>query len=479
MNKTLHIIIAFTLLFLSGNSIAKNKQDTILILKFDMKEQVAPALWRKTQQAYEKAQALQADIVLIHMNTYGGMVISADSIRTKILNSPIPTYVFIDNNAASAGALISVACDKIFMRPGANIGAATVVNQSGEQMPDKYQSYMRSTMRATAESHGKDTIINGTDTTFKWKRDPLIAEAMVDPDTYVPEIIDSGKVITFTASEAVKYGFCDGIVESIQELIEKESLEPVIIETYTPTSLEKVMGLLVNPIFHSLLIMVIFGGIYFELQTPGIGFPLGAAVLAAILYFAPLYLEGIAENWEIALFIVGIILIGVEIFAIPGFGIAGVSGIIAAIIGLSLAMVDTFEFEPQSAGVFFALFFKALLLVLGSMFVAFMVSIYASKRMFSSSYIGSKLTLKDTQLTNEGYSSVDQSKKSLIGKTGTAETILRPSGTVLIDDIPYDAKAEYGYIERGEPIKVIRFETSQLYVIKTTTTKDKLPESKS
>lgn len=460
------ILLLISLVFILSATKAEN-QDTTVVLTFDMKENVAPALWRKTQKAFDMANDINADLVIIHMNTYGGMVVSADSIRTKILNSEIPVYVFIDNNAASAGALISVACDKIYMRPGGNIGAATVVNQTGEQMPDKYQSYMRSTMRATAEAQGKDTIINGTDTTYKWKRDPAIAEAMVDADLYVEGVSDTGKVVTFTTNEAIKYGFCEGTAESIHEIIEKEALKPVVIKEYKPTSLEKIMGLLVNPVFQSLLIMVIFGGIYFELQTPGIGFPLGAAVIAAILYFAPLYLEGIAAHWEIALFITGLILIGVEIFAIPGFGVAGISGITLAVVGLSLAMVDTFHYETEGVDVFAGLLFRALLLVLGSLFISMIGSILLSQRMFASSFFGSRITLKTAQPTNEGYSSADNSLKELVGKTGIAETVLRPSGTVIINGELYDAKSQYGYIDKGTEIKVVKYETTQLYVIKT------------
>lgn len=459
------LIISLSLL-LSIVFVNAQNSDTTKILKFDMKEEVGPALWRKTVKAYDMAKEINADLVLIHMNTYGGMVVSADSIRTKILNSDIPTYVYIDNNAASAGALISIACDKIFMRPGANIGAATVVNQTGEQMPDKYQSYMRSTMRATAEAHGKDTVIEGNDTTYIWKRDPKIAEAMVDADMAVVGVSDTGKVITFTANEAIKFKFCDGIVDSIDELIKEAELKPATITEYKPTSLEKVMGWLVNPVFQSLLIMVIFGGIYFELQSPGVGFPLAAALVAAILYFAPLYLEGIANNWEIALFFVGLILIAVEIFAIPGFGVAGISGIVLAIAGLSLAMVDTFDFEFQRPEIFAEAIFKSLILVLGSLFISLVASIYMSKRMFDSSYIGEKITLQSSQPTTEGFLGVDSHIKDMVGQEGIAETVLRPSGSVQIGNEVFDAKAEYGYIDKGDKVKVTKTEASQIYVIK-------------
>jgi len=182
MKSGIFFALIFSVLFGFSDAFAQETKPRAgkLVYKFNIKENIAPAIWRQTKQAFDAAESLKADLFLIHMNTYGGTVVDADSIRTRILNSKIPVVVFIDNNAASAGALISLACDRIYMRTGSSFGAATVVNQTGEKMPDKYQSYMRATMRATAESHGKDTIINGQDTTYRWKRDPRIAEAMVD-----------------------------------------------------------------------------------------------------------------------------------------------------------------------------------------------------------------------------------------------------------------------------------------------------------
>jgi membrane-bound serine protease (ClpP class) len=203
------------------------------------------------------------------------------------LNSRIPVWVFIDDNAASAGALIAIACDSIYMKPGGKIGAATVVNQTGEQVPDKFQSYMRATMRATAEAQGKDTIVSGSDTLLVWRRDPAIAEAMVDPKLYVEGISDTGQVLTFTANEAVLNGYSEGTAESMEEVIAKLGLEEYTLKTYTPSSMDKVIGFLINPLVSGVLIMIIIGGIYFELQSPGIGFALGASIVAALLYFAP------------------------------------------------------------------------------------------------------------------------------------------------------------------------------------------------
>jgi membrane-bound serine protease (ClpP class) len=434
-----------------------------LVFKFDIKQDIVPSAWRLTKRAFEKAEELNADYIIIHMNTYGGMVNIADSIRTRILNSTIPVFVYIDNNAASAGALISIACDSIYMRQGANIGAATVVNQSGEVAPDKYQSYMRSTMRSTAESHGKDTIITATDTIFKWHRDPKIAEAMVDPSVEIEGIIDEGKVLTFTAEEAVEYGFSEGIAENIQEVLDLAGIKEATIETYKVTRAEKAAYWLMNPVLQGILIMVIIGGIYFELQTPGVGFPIGAAAIAAILYFAPLYLEGMAENWELLVFVLGIILVAVEIFVIPGFGIAGIAGGIAILTGLTFAMIDNmvFEFDFELG---LTLLMRSLLLVLGSFFVSLIFMLFLSKQVVK--YPNLRLALNRTQDASEGFIAIDVKQKELIGRTGEAYTVLRPTGKIMIDDEIYDAAAEVGYIEKGTKVKVIRDETSQLFVIK-------------
>jgi membrane-bound serine protease (ClpP class) len=174
------------------------------------------------------------------------------------------------------------------MHSGSSIGAATVVNQSGEVQPDKYQSYMRSLMRTTAETRG---------------RRPDIAEAMVDPDIEVKDIIDSGKVLTFTTEEAIANNYCEGQAESIAELLKITNITNYIIEEQHYTLVEKMINFLINPMISGLLIMLIIGGIYFEFQSPGIGFPVAMAILGALLYFAPLYLEGLAANWEIIIFI--------------------------------------------------------------------------------------------------------------------------------------------------------------------------------
>ncbi|MCK5821113.1 MAG: nodulation protein NfeD [Bacteroidales bacterium] len=420
--------------------------DTVKIYTVEMKQMVDKALWRLTQRAHERAEDWGADLILIQMNTYGGLVDMADSIRTKILNSSIPYWVFIDNNAASAGALISIACDSIYMRPGANMGAATVVNQTGEQQPDKYQSYMRSTMRSTAEAKG---------------RNPRIAEAMVDPALFVENVSDTGKVLTFTPREAMEWGFCEGEAESMEDLLSKAGIQSYVIKADHQTALDWIIGLLLSPALQGILILLIIGGIYFEMQTPGIGFALIASVMGALLYFAPLYLEGLAANWEILIFVAGVVLVLVEIFAIPGFGIAGVSGIVLIVSGLSLSLVGNVVFDFDNVP--FIDLFQAFAFVIFFFFLSVLLSIWLGQKLITSSPF-SFLALHADQKRADGYVSVPLETRSLVGKEGEAYSILRPSGKVIIKGEVYDAVAESSWIEKGSMVKVIRQETTQIYV---------------
>jgi len=464
---TAYTLIILSLLLLSAQqagNLEKNQKDTTLVYLFEIKENIAPPAWRLTKRAFDEADEMNADLILIHLNTYGGMLDAADSMRTKILNSDIPVWVFIDNNAASAGALISIACDSIYMRPGGSIGAATVVNQTGEVVPDKFQSFMRSTMRATAEAHGKDTVILGNDTIVSWHRDPSIAEAMVDPSIYVEGISDTGKVLTFTTDEAIRHGFCEGPADNVEEVLEVAEVENYKISRHKTTGLDKVIGFLLNPMISGILIMILVGGIYFELQSPGIGFPLAAAVVAAILYFAPLYLEGLAENWEVVIFIIGLVLIAVEIFAIPGFGVAGIAGIILVVMGLTLAMVDNIVFELEW-NIAFAEVIKRFFIVITSMFLSLIISLYLGKHLFTSKAFAG-LALESNLNTEDGFLGVESQQKELVGRTGIVESDLRLGGKVVIDDEIYDAVSEYGFINKGEKVKVTRYETGQIYVIR-------------
>lgn len=419
----------------------------VTVYRMDLKEDIGPNSWRTVNNAYSEADKQGVDVMLIELNTFGGMVNFADSIRSRILDSGLETIVFINHNAASAGALISLAADKIYMSRGSSIGAASVVDQSGEIMPEKYQSYMRGLMRATAEAHG---------------RDPRIAEAFVDPEVDLPDLKPTGKILTLTSVEAVRIGLADGELNSVGEILRAEGYEAAEVVRHQITWIDQMIGWLINPAVSGLLILLIIGGIYFELQSPGIGFPLIMSIIAAVLFFAPLYIQGLADNWEIALFVIGLILIALEIFVIPGFGISGILGIIFLICGLAFSMVanDWLDFRVAAPG----LLLQAFLLVIASMSVAIVLMVIFGRSMLQTRAF-KRLVLQDEQRSVEGYTS-SRFDIDLVGKEGFAKTVLRPSGKIEIDGKWYDAVALDGFIDMDEAIYVEKHENYNLFVRK-------------
>jgi membrane-bound serine protease (ClpP class) len=444
-------------LFAAATGYAESKIVYIIHLQQEID---APAA-RIVSKGLLEAHKLHSDYILLHLNTYGGELSAADSIRTALLYCGIPVLAFIDNEAASAGALIALACDSIYMRSGGSIGAATVVNQTGEALPDKYQSFMRAMMRATAETHGKRKIAQGRDTVEVWRRDPLIAEAMVDPRVVVPGLIDSTKVLTFTAGEACAFGYCEGKAENISEVLALAGIAPAEIKEYRPSWLDKIILFLMSPLLQGLLLMFIIGGIYFELQSPGIGFPLAVAITAGLLYFAPLYLEGMAEYWELLLFAAGLVLVGLEIFVIPGFGVAGISGILACITGLVLAMIDNDLFSTP-AGLDLSPLARPLFIVSAGVFGGLTGGIYLSKKLYHTKMFG-RIALKTDLTGSAGYVGVPAGLEALVGQMGKASTSLRPSGKIEVNGDIYDAIAEHGMIEKNTMVVITHYETGQLY----------------
>jgi membrane-bound serine protease (ClpP class) len=437
----LFILMLFpVLLFAQGD----NKK----VYTFKIDKDIDPAMNRRVKIAMEEAEKLKADLILIEMDTYGGAVTDADEIRTRILESKIPVYVFINKDAASAGALISIACDSIYMAPGASIGAATVVNGvDGAAAPDKYQSYMRSMMRSTAEAKG---------------REPKIAEAMVDEKIEIEGISEAGSVITFSVSEAIKYGFCEGEYGSATEILAAQGYQTADVTAYEEDAIDQIIAFFLSPAISGVLILIIIGGIYFELQTPGIGFPLLAAIVATLLYFIPYYLNGLADNWEILIFFIGVILLAVELFIIPGFGVFGVVGIVMILGGLVLGMLpnEDFNFDFVPASQLFGALLTVILAALGSVGLVFWltpkVNEWGAFR---------HITLASTQERAQGYTSSFYSD-SLKGKDGIVHSRLRPSGKVEIEGEIYDAYSRGEFVEQGEKITVISTEGTSLRVKK-------------
>lgn len=418
------------------------------VFTFKIDTDIDPAMTRRVKLALEEAEKVEADLIIIDMDTYGGAVNDADEIRTLLLNSSIPIYTFINKDAASAGALISIATDSIYMAPGASIGAATVVNGTdGAAAPDKYQSYMRSMMRSTAEAKG---------------RDPKIAEAMVDEKIEIEGISKAGSVVTFSVSEAIKYGFCEGQYDSIKDILAAQNLADAEIITYETGLSETIIAFFLSPAISGFLILIIIGGLYFELQTPGVGFPILASMVAVLLYFTPYYLNGLAENWEILVFFIGVILLAVELFVIPGFGIFGVLGIIGVLTGLVLGMIpnQNFNFDFVPAADLFGALLTVILAAIASVGLVFWLTPKVNEwGAFKT------ITLATTQQRSEGYTSSFYAN-TLKGKTGVVHSRLRPSGKIEIDGDVYDAYSRGEFIDQGENIIVISTEGTSLKVKK-------------
>ena len=425
---------------------AKSQEGRMKVFVMEIKDDIDPRMNRYVELALDQATEDQADLVIVEMDTYGGAVIDANDIRTRILEYEKPVWVFINNDAASAGALISIACDSIYMAPGSNIGAATVVNGTdGMAAPDKYQSYMRGIMRATAEKNG---------------RDPLISEGMVDDRVEIEGVTEKGQVITFTTTEAIANNYCEAEVSSIEDILEKNGITDYELVEYKLSATEKVIAFFLNPIISGLLILVITGGIFFELQTPGVGFPLAAAGVALVLYLVPYYLSGLAANWEIATFFVGLVLIGLEVFVIPGFGVAGIAGIICTVGSLIFMMLgnDNFNFDYVPGEEIT----KAALAVGIGVFGSIILLIIFGYRI-TKSKVFERIALVTTQNKDDGYIATYY-RENLIGKVGKAVTILRPSGRIEIDNDIYDAYTRGEYIEQGTEIIVVSQQGTSLQV---------------
>ena len=439
--------------------------DDALIYVLPIREEIMPATTRLVSRCLAEAAALEAACVVVDMNTYGGLLDAADSIRTMLLNYPAPTVTVVNNQAASAGALIALATDSIYMRPGASIGAATVVDQRGEVMPDKYQSFMRSMMRATAEAHGKTASVERGDTVWRWRRDPQIAEAMVDPSVEIPGLVDDTKVVTMTADEAVAWGFCEGKASSVEELLALTGIRNYELYEYKPTRLDRFMGFLTHPTLQAICIMLIIGGIYFELQTPGIGFPLAVAVLGAVLYFAPLYAEGVAAHWELLLFLAGIVLIVLELFVTPGFGVLGILGIVAVVTGLTFALIDTSLLHYIPTGELPAsIVLGPFLTVIIATGAGLLLSIWLGNRFLrGKSALRRRIVLVSDMKPTDGYVSV-AAERGLVGMEAIASTPLRPAGKVVIAGRHYEAAGDNAaFIDKGTRVVVVRDENGVLY----------------
>jgi membrane-bound serine protease (ClpP class) len=399
----------------------------------------------------ETAEAKSASALMIELNTFGGRVDAAVAIRDALLDSPVETAVFINRRAISAGALISLACAKIAISSGATIGAATPVSQApgqstAEPVEEKYVSYFRAEMRSTAETRG---------------RDGDIAEAMVDAEKEVPGLSEKGKLLTLDTKSALEHGIADVEATSVEDALAKLGL-PAAVETVPYSWSESLVAFLTSSAVATLLFMAMMLLGYLEYQTPGFGvFGLSALGCFFLLYFGH-YMVNLAGWEELLLFLLGVGLLLVEIFALPGFGVAGILGILAVTASLVLLLMagDWSDFSFENPFTTRALSQVALTLVLSLVTLAALIR-WLPRSRFSS--LGGPLVLTEDLETVAGYRSHDETGE-LVGRTGETLTALRPSGKATIDGKRWNVSTEGDFIDAGEDVRVLRSEPGRIVV---------------
>ncbi len=437
MKRSIIFFVLLTLALL--NSVSAQRQKIYIgNIEGDIDLGLAPYIKR----VIEEAEKNSASAIIFKINTFGGRVDAATQIKDAILNSSIRTIAFIDKRAISAGALIALSCEKIVMVPGASMGASTVVDQEGKKQAEKYQSYMRSEMRATAEKN---------------KRRTDIAQGMVDETISVPDLKDdSTKLITLTSEEALKYKMADTVLTSIQETKKYFGLEKAEEITISSNWAEDFVRFLNNPIISSLLIMIGMLGIFTEIKTPGWGLPGTAGLIALALFFGSSYILDLASVIEIVIFIIGVILLLLEIFVFPGFGILGVLGILFMIAGLFFGLVSDFGMTDYSI-------LSVAITQLAAVFVVSAIFIFILPKILPKSAIWNRLILQDNIASKSGYAA-RQSFEHLVGTEGIALTDLRPAGSAIINDQRIDVVTEGDYISHDSVIIVKAVEGSKIVV---------------
>ncbi|MEW6506896.1 MAG: NfeD family protein [Bacteroidota bacterium] len=430
--------LIFFILILITASLAAQEKVYKANIEGDINLGIAPYIKRVVKEAEDNF----ASAIIFRINTFGGRVDAATQIKDAILNSKIKTIAFIDKRAISAGALIALSCEKIVMVPGALMGASTVVDQTGQKQSEKYQSYMRSEMRATAEKNGRRTDI---------------AQAMVDETIIVADLQDdSTKLITLTSEEALKFKMADTVLTNIDQLKEYFDFQDAEFITLDSNWAEDFVRFVNNPIISSLLIMLGLIGLYTEIKTPGWGIAGTVGIISLAIFFGAGYILELASILEILMFVIGVVLLLIEIFAFPGFGVFGIAGIILMVGSLFLGLISDFEMIDWSI-------ISIAIIQLGFTFLFTFIVIYFLLKFLPKTEIWGKLILQEKVAAKSGYAARPQFEH-FIGLQGVAFTDLRPAGTALIEGNRVDVVTEGDYIKNGSRILVKSVEGSKVVV---------------
>ncbi|MBI4499990.1 MAG: nodulation protein NfeD, partial [Gemmatimonadetes bacterium] len=387
------------------------------------------------QRILDEAKRDSAPAVILDINTFGGRLDAAVVIRDALLSSPVRTVAFINRRAISAGALISLAAERIVMTDGGTIGAATPVRigQPGSApapAEEKSVSYVRKEFRATADSR---------------RRPPLIAEAMVDADVVIPGLIDKGKLLTLTTEEALRDGVADFRANSIDDVLSQLALSGAELRYSSPNWGERLVRLITHPIIASLLLSLAMLGILIEIRTPGFGVPGALGVASLVLLLGGHWIVQLV-GWEELLVVgVGLTLLALEIFVIPGFGVAGVVGFTAVLAGLTMGLVGHGATARTLAG------------AVGRISLSMLAALAASivlLRYLPRFPLGRRLMLETELRAGGGYASAPQRDRNWLGRVGQTTSALRPAGIAEIDGERVDVVSDGEMIEAGTTIVV-------------------------
>lgn len=428
-------------------------------------------------RALEEAKANEASAVIFEIDTFGGRVDAAVEINNHIEElHPIPSFAFVKGEAWSAGALIALACESIIMSPGSSIGSAEPrAARMTQQQPtdEKTVSALRAKFKSIAEKnkHPANLAMAMVDKDIELKKISIRGKTEIVTNEELEErkaqfrereikiiktISAKEKLLNLTAEEAYNLKLADKILSTREELLEFTQIgDAELIESSLNWS-EKLVRFLTHPVVSSLLLTLGSLGILFELRMPGWGISGSVGLICLGLFFWGHYLIGLANWTEIVLFLLGVTLLALEVFAIPGFGIAGISGIILIISGLFLALVKH-PFEIPRAELIQAFYTMAY-----SLIITFMIIILSFK-FLPEAGLWKRLVLTQQEKGTRGFRAAP-SRETYLGKTGETLTILRPSGKVMFVDKILDVVTEGDFIEKDKPVKVVKVEGNRIVV---------------
>ena len=383
------------------------------------------------ERSIREAESDGAEAIILDIDTPGGRVDAAERISDAINDSRVPVYAFVNRRAFSAGALIALSTRGVYMRPGSVMGAATPVDGSGTKASEKIVSAMRSEMRALAEARNLD---------------PRIAEAMVDESLEVEGVSEAGQLLTLTTEEAEALGYAVQ-VEDFDDLTAELGLAGSGVRDMQTNWAEALVRFLSHPIVAPFLLSLGFLGLVVEVKTPTLGLAGGAGLLALSLFFGSHLILGLAGWEDLLIFGAGVLLIGVEIILIPGFGLFGIAGLVAVGMGLYMSMLGNLP-TMQDFGQAGAVLATTLLIVLVSTW-ALLRHFPRSNRLFESG-----IFLGDSTGRDAGYTSA-LTRPELVGAVGRAITDLRPAGVGLFGEERIDVVADSEWIEEGTPVRIV------------------------